>query len=251
MLAHAMGVTSDKLIANVEQAVRNASGYFELVEQRASRVPLSRIIGRREFWSLEFYLTDHTFDPRPDSELVVEAALDFITDRDAALRVADFGTGTGCLLLSLLSELRNASGVGIDRKPATVKAAAHNAANLGLTSRATFFAGDWGAAISGKFDLIVTNPPYIATEEICKLDPDVRLYEPRLALDGGGDGLAAYRALAPELASLLAPKGLVVVEVGIEQAAIVTRLIHAAGLEVRATKLDLTGVARCLVCCHA
>ena len=159
-----MGVTSDKLIANVEQAVRNASGYFELVDQRASRVPLSRIIGRREFWSLEFCLTDHTFDPRADSESVVEAALDFIADRDAALRVADFGTGTGCLLLSLLSELRNASGVGIDRKPATVKAAVHNAANLGLTSRATFFAGDWGAAISGKFDLIVTNPPYIATE---------------------------------------------------------------------------------------
>ena len=248
LLAHATGVAYDRLLGASELLVVDASSYFDLVEQRAAHVPLSRIIGRREFWSLDFCVTDHTFDPRPDSEVVVEAALGVIVDSDAALRIADLGTGTGCMLLALLSELRNASGIGIDRNPATVVAAAFNAAELGLSDRTTFVASDWGAAVVGEFDLIVTNPPYIATTAICNLAPDVRLHEPRLALDGGEDGLAGYRAVAPDLARLLAPKGKAVVEVGIDQALGVQKVLHAAGLEVTARNSDLSGVERCLVC---
>ncbi len=248
LLAHAMGIAYDRLTVHPEQTLGDTSGYFRLVEKRAAQVPLSRIVGKREFWGLDLCVTDHTFDPRPDSEVLVDAALGVIVERDAALRVADLGTGTGCLLLALLCELQNATGLGIDRSPATVKAAALNAERLGLASRAYFIASDWGRPVVGAFDLIVSNPPYIATAAIGCLGPDVRLHEPRLALDGGEDGLAAYRDLAPDLVRLLAPQGHAVVEVGIDQAASVQGLLQAVGLEVTATQLDLSGVQRCLVC---
>jgi release factor glutamine methyltransferase len=243
-----MGIAYDRLIVDSEQTLGDTSGYFRLVEKRAAHMPLSRIIGRREFWSLDLCVTDHTFDPRPDSEVLVDTALSVIFERDAALRVADLGTGTGCLLLALLSELRNATGLGLDRNPATVRVASRNAERLGLGGRADFIASDWGSPVVGEFDLIVSNPPYIATAAIGDLAPDVRLHEPRLALDGGEDGFAAYRALAPDLVRLLAPQGHAVVEVGIDQAENVQRLLQATGLTVTANQLDLSGVQRCLVC---
>lgn len=248
LLAHAVGVAPAKLIGFSEQSIGDPSSYFDLVEKRATHLPYSRIVGKREFWSLDFQLTDDTFDPRPDSEVVVSSALNSIPNKSAALRIADMGTGTGCLLLALLSELRNATGVGIDRNPATANAAAANAVKLGLRARAEFIAGDWGASLSGKFDLIVTNPPYISTSEIRELSPDVRLHEPILALDGGADGLDAYRAVAPDLARLLVPRGLAAIEVGIVQAASVTQILDAVGLTVISIDRDLSGVDRSIVC---
>lgn len=248
LLAHAMGAAPGNLIAFSEQTIGDPSGYFDLVEKRAAHVPYSRIVGKREFWSLDFQLTDDTFDPRPDSEVVVYSALHGIPNKSARLRIADLGTGTGCLLLALLSELQNASGVGIDRNPATAAAAAANAVKLGLRSRADFIVSDWGLPLSGKFDLIVSNPPYISTSAIRELAPDVRLHEPILALDGGDDGLDAYRAVAPDLARLLVPGGLAAIEVGIVQAVSVTEILEAAGLTVTSIDRDLSGVDRCIVC---
>ena len=248
LLAHAVGVELGNLIGFSEQSISDPSSYFDLVEKRAAHVPYSRIVGKREFWSLDFQLTDDTFDPRPDSEVVVSSALQSIPNKSAVLRIADMGTGTGCLLLALLSELQNATGVGVDRNSATAAVAAANAFNLGLQTRADFIVGNWGASLSGKFDLIVANPPYISTSAIRELAPDVRLHEPILALDGGADGLDAYRAVAPDLARLLVPGGLTAIEVGIVQAAGVTEILDAVGLTVISVDRDLSGVDRCIVC---
>ena len=248
LLAHAMGATSGNLIGFSEQSISDPSNYFDLVKKRVAYVPYSRIVGKREFWSLDFQLTGDTFDPRPDSEVMVYSALHGIDNKSAELRIADLGTGTGCLLLALLSELQNSTGVGIDLNPATATAAAANATKLGLRTRATFIAGDWGTSLSGKFNLIVANPPYISTLDIQKLAPGVRLYDPILALDGGVDGLDAYRALAPDLVRLLVPGGLAIIEVGIVQAASVIEILKAVDLTVTSIDRDLSGVDRCIVC---
>ncbi len=248
LLAHSMGVAAERLKAFPEYSLDNPSEYLKLVQKRVAHIPLSRIIGKREFWSLQFRITNYTFDPRPDSETVVEAALGNITDRDATLRVADLGTGTGCLLLAILSELRYAKGIGIDRCAASVETAVFNAFQLGLAERARFLVSDWGSSLNGKFDLITTNPPYIASSEIETLLPDVRLYEPTLALDGGVDGLAAYRILAPDLARLLAPGGIAVIEIGNTQANEVREILEVTGLRVLEVRTDLSGLYRCIVC---
>ena len=227
---------------SVDEAGRARAAEF--VRRRAAGEPLSRLRGTREFWSLDFALSPETLDPRPETETVVAAALETIPARGAPLRLLDLGTGTGCLLLALLSELPGAWGVGIDRQAGAAATARQNAAALGLASRACFVAGDWGAGLAGEFDLIVSNPPYIATGEITTLPAEVR-HDPRRALDGGPDGLDAYRALAPDLARLL--RGIAVIELGAGQAPAVSAIMRAAGLDVRATRSDLAGIDRCLI----
>lgn len=218
-----------------------------LTARRAAREPYSRLAGRRQFWSLDLAISPDTLDPRPDSETLVEAALASLPDRAARLRIIDFGTGSGCLLLALLSELPNAVGVGIDILPGAAKAARRNAAALGLADRALFVAGDWGETISGRADVIVANPPYIPGAEIEALAPEVARYEPRQALDGGTDGLAAYRELAPATRRLLASDGIAFFEVGAGQQEAVARLLGDSGLALQSVKCDLSGVARCVV----
>jgi release factor glutamine methyltransferase len=219
----------------------------ELVARRESREPAARLLGRREFWSLDFALSPATLIPRPDSESVIEAALAEIPDRAAPLRLLDLGTGTGCLLLALLSELPAATGIGVDIAAAAAATAQGNAAALGLANRAGFVVGSWGAALGGTFDVIVSNPPYIASAAIAALEPEVARHEPRAALDGGPDGLAAYRALAAALPRLLAADGLVFLELGAGQADAVAALMNEVGLHRRALRRDLAGIARCLV----
>jgi release factor glutamine methyltransferase len=228
-----------------------ASRLEALLARREAREPAARLLGRREFWSLDFALSPETLVPRPDSESVIEAALAEITDRAAPLRLLDLGTGTGCLLLALLSELPTASGVGVDIAAGAAMTARSNAAALGLGGRAGFVVGSWGAALAGTFDLIVSNPPYIASDAIAALEPEVASHEPRAALDGGPDGLAAYRALADQLPRLLAADGLVVLELGRGQAEPVATLMSQAGLGRRALRCDLGGVARSLVLSRA
>ena len=209
--------------------------------------PLSRIVGKREFWGMEFTLSPDTLDPRPDSENVVEAVLKRLPRRAAPLRVLDLGTGTGCLLLALLSEYRAAFGVGTDASAGAARIAQQNAEALGLTDRARFFVGDWAAAVSGRFDVIVTNPPYLATAELAELPPEVAGYDPRRALDGGEDGLSAYRAIAEGLSAMLAPRGLFVAEMGAGQADSVSAILERAGLAVDGVECDLAGIVRCVI----
>lgn len=218
--------------------------------RRLAGEPVARILGRKEFWSLELEVGPATLVPRPETETVVEAALAALPPaaRQGPLRIADLGTGTGAILLALLTELPNAHGVGTDLALAALAVARRNAARHGLSDRAGFVAGDFGTALAGPFGLVVSNPPYVATETISTLAPEVREHGPRLALDGGPDGLDAYRVLAADLPRLLAPGGVLVLELGAGQEAAVTLLLAQAGLAPHlSARRDLAGVARALV----
>lgn len=248
LLAHATGVAATRLIADPDAAIDPAAAarYESLLRQRIAREPMAQILGHREFWSLDFAVTRDTLTPRPDSETIVAAALEGVSDRHQALRILDLGTGTGCLLLAVLHELPRATGVGVDRSAAALAVARRNSVQLGLDERAEFCEGDWGHALSGRFDIVISNPPYIPSADLTGLAPEVR-HEPRLALDGGPDGLAAYRALAPDIAHLLAPSGLAVLEIGEGQAQAVEGILRDAGLQIVGRCADLAGIERCIL----
>ena len=248
LIQAALDRPAEALIRDPEETVPipAADRFFALVERRAGREPVSRILGEREFWSLGFSLVPDTLDPRPDSEAVVEAALAWSVVRSEPFRVLDLGTGTGCLLLSVLSELPEATGVGTDIAEAAVAAAARNAARLGLSRRASFRRSDWDADVDGQFELILSNPPYIPSSEIGGLEPEVSLWEPRAALDGGADGLNAYRRLAPAIARRLAPGGAAFLEVGEGQEKPVETIMATERLVRFVCKADLSGTVRCL-----
>jgi release factor glutamine methyltransferase len=216
--------------------------------RRIAGEPVARILGFREFWGLPLRLSPATLVPRPDTETVVEAALEILradSRRDSPLRIADLGTGSGALLLALLSELPDAFGVGTDISVPALLTARDNARQLGFAARAAFAACDYAAALSGPFDLIVSNPPYIRSAQIASLDAEVRDHDPHRALDGGFDGLDAYRLIAPQASRLLAPGGALVVEVGHGQSGEVPGLLRAAGLtSAGPPKSDLAGIRR-------
>jgi release factor glutamine methyltransferase len=220
-------------------------------QRRIAREPVARIVGRKEFWGLDLDVSAATLVPRPDTETVIEAALAVQRDGDLprdGLRMADIGTGSGAILLALLSEWPDAHGIGTDISAAALAVARENARRLGLDRRAGFVRCEYAAALRGPFDLIVSNPPYIPSAGIAALDPDVRDYDPRLALDGGADGLAAYRVLAPQAAALLAPGGALVLEIGAEQGDDVSLIVRAAGLAVSdPPRRDLAGRDRVVI----
>jgi len=249
LLAEATGFAPPALALHAAEPLDPAAAehFAALIDRRERREPVAYILGRRGFWTLDLAVTPATLDPRPDSETVIEAVLAALPDRAAPLRLLDFGTGSGCLLLALLAELPAATGLGIDRSPEALAVAAANAAACGLAGRASFRRGDWGAGLEGRFDVIVSNPPYIPTAEIDRLEPEVARFEPRGALDGGADGLEAYRRLAPDFLRLLAPGGLAALEVGHDQAAAVTALFAAAGMIPVGTRCDLGGYERCVL----
>ncbi len=249
LLAHASGLSQAELIGYPERPVGARTEFARLVERRAAREPLSHLVGHREFWSLDFIVTPDTLDPRPDSETVVEAALALIPDPNAALRIADLGAGTGCLLAALLSMLPAATGVGVDRDSAAAAVAHRNLATLGFSSRAQIVVGDWGGALAGGFDIVVANPPYIPSGEIESLQPEVSRHEPRLALDGGADGLDAVRRVVSSLPRLLAPGGRAVIEFGDGQRDEVGAIVAARGLRVEGERRDLAGRVRCVAVC--
>lgn len=249
LAAHVLGVTPEAVLREPvilfhgEQRV----GFRNCVAERAARRPMAQILGYREFWSLLFHVTEETLDPRPDSETLIEAVLNTVTDRQAPVQILDLGTGTGCLLLALLNELSCAMGVGVDASTDALEVARGNREALGLTGRAQFLAGNWGNGLEGSFHIIVANPPYISSAEISALEPEVARYEPRLALDGGKDGLACYRALLVDTPRLLAPSGRLFLEVGAGQEKSVEDLCAGHGLTVMGTARDLAGVPRCVM----
>lgn len=248
LLAAATGMNRAELVTGKIDALSPAEEQrlAALVARRLKREPMAYVLGEREFWSLPFEVSPAVLVPRPESEAVVEAALGAIADRSAPLRLLDLGTGSGCLLLALLSELPNARGVGIDQSAAALEIAQRNASRLGLAARAEFQEGDWGQGLAGPFDLIVSNPPYVARVDADNLAPEVRAFEPDGALFAGADGLSGYRALAADGARLLAEDGVVCLEIGQGQGVEVAEILHERGLRLTSSRPDLAGIERCL-----
>jgi release factor glutamine methyltransferase len=248
LLCAATGERREVVMAYPERPVipEAAEAYRAMIDRRAAREPVSRILGRREFWGLDFMVAPAVLDPRPDTETLVRAALDWLEGRPPA-RIVDLGTGSGCILLALLHEHPDATGLGIDVSEDALTVARVNARTLGLAEQAMFARGDWLSELpDGSADMIVSNPPYIPRAEIAGLDPEVAVYDPAGALDGGADGLDAYRRIAADLARVLAPGGAVFLEIGAGQEDAVTALLEAGGADAVQQFHDLSGRVRCL-----
>jgi release factor glutamine methyltransferase len=248
LVAHAAGIAPGEVVLRADMALEpdGEARLAAALARRIAREPVARILGRREFWGLTFELGPATLVPRPETETLVEAALAHLRGRGLlAARIADLGTGTGAILLALLAELPQAFGIAVERDPSAAAAARANAARLGLAGRAVVAVGDWAAGLTpGGFDAVLSNPPYIASDELAGLDPEVAAHDPRAALDGGPDGLAAYRALLPGAIRALAPGGLLALEIGETQADDVAGLVRGAGFEDVALARDLAGRPR-------
>lgn len=249
LIGTALGLDLTGLIAQAARPLTaaEASRLAQYAQRRIAGEPVARILGTREFWGLPLRLSEATLVPRPDTETVVELALEVLRERQAshAPRIADIGTGSGAILLALLHEIPDASGVGTDLSQTALRTARDNAVALGLADRAGFVACSYAAALGGPFDLIVSNPPYIPSAEIPKLSVEVREHDPHLALDGGNDGYDAYRALIPQASERLAPGGALIVEAGQGQAENIETLMRGAALSVdRSPKADLAGIPR-------
>ena len=252
LLAAATGVERATLMVGGRDTLSAAqeARLDALVRRRLAREPVAYLLGEKEFWSLRFEVDPAVLIPRPETETVVEAVLAQLPDRQRPLRLLDLGVGSGCLLLALLSELPRATGLGVDDSSVALAIARRNAGRLGLAPRAGFRHGRWGEGLAGPFDVIVSNPPYVAESDWDGLQPEIRDFEPKAALVAGPDGLAAYRALAPDCARLLAQGGLCALEIGFGQGDAVAALIAAQGLTVVGRCRDLAGIERCLLARH-
>ena len=229
ILAAVLGIDRAALLALDEILLTDdqATQLEVIVAGRAQRIPLARLLGQKEFWGLMFGLNEATLVPRPETETLIEAVLQARPDKDVALRILDLGTGTGCILLALLHEYQYATGLGIDSAAQAVMQARTNAMALGLSARTRFQTGNWALGLMEQFDLIVSNPPYIGLGEKADLMPEVARHDPAVALFGGMDGLAAYRALLPQAVALLKPDGLLALEFGAGQAQAVNKLVNS------------------------
>lgn len=256
LIGAALRLSRAQLLAQCDRVLepREIAAISALAARRMKREPVSRILGRKEFWSLTLDVTPDVLVPRPDTETVVEAALDHVARNDLRLkelRILDIGTGTGALMLALLKELPNARGVATDVSAAALDVARGNAERLRLASRSAFVVCNMADGVQGRFDIIVSNPPYIARGAIATLDPEVRDYDPRLALDGGTDGLDAYRAIAVTAPGHLARGGRLIVELGLGQADPVMSLFAASGMAILSIRADLAGIPRALTAAMA
>ena len=247
LLAHALGAAG-RLYGREDDSVgsEERARFAAFLARRMGGEPVSRILGFREFWSLEFTLSPATLDPRPDSETLIDILLEQRPDRGRAYRILDLGTGTGCLLLAALTEFPNAEGVGVDIEAGCIEIARLNAEKLGLSSRARMIRSRWSENVDGPFDIVLSNPPYIRTSDIANLQPEVKEYDPMQALDGGPDGLDAYRNIAEFLPCILRKDGIAVLECGMDQGPEVFRIMEECGLLVDRVRKDLAGIDRCI-----
>jgi release factor glutamine methyltransferase len=231
----------------IEAAAGDTVRLEAFIARRLAGEPIDRIIGSRGFWTLDLAVTPDVLSPRPDTETIVRTALERIGGRETPLRILDLGTGSGAILLALLREMPNASGLGIDISEAALAVARGNAGRTGLEARAAFARGDWTAGLSEAFDVVVSNPPYIPTGVIASLDREVREHDPHLALDGGPDGLACTRAICTGIQGLLTPQGFAVLEFGQGQGGDIRRIAEAAGLVFAGFRNDLSGIERVVI----
>ncbi|MGA0595844.1 peptide chain release factor N(5)-glutamine methyltransferase [Enterovirga sp. CN4-39] len=248
LTAAALGVGATSLLADPQLPLgeEGSARLADMAARRLAREPVARILGRAEFWGLPFSLSPETLAPRPDTETIVEAALDSARRRGRPGRILDLGTGSGCILVALLSELKDDFGIGLDRSPGALLTARRNAEMNGVADRAAFVASDWASAIEGRFALIVSNPPYIRAADILTLEPEVSHFDPARALDGGKSGLEAYRAILDDAGRLLERDGLIVLELGHDQAESVAVLAEERGFAVEAIRRDLGGHQRAM-----
>lgn len=248
IVQHALGITWDTLYLKDDQPLteHERGRLVQELGRRAAHEPVSRIVGRRHFWTLDLAVSPDTLDPRADTESLIETVVAAIPDRTRPLKVLDLGTGTGAILLALLAEYPDATGVGVDISEGALAIAHINADSHGLAARASFARAHWAEGVAGPFDVIVSNPPYIERGDLPGLPPEVREHDPMLALDGGLDGLDAYRALMPVVAALLTADGLAVLEIGMGQADSVTAIAQRCGLKPAGRKADLGGIERAL-----
>ena len=221
--------------------------FESLLSRRLAREPLAYILGRKEFWSIDFAVGPGVLVPRPDTETLIESVRQSFADKSAALCVLDLGTGSGCLLIAALKEYPTARGIGVDISPDALDWAQRNVATHGLEDRVVLIESGWLEQASPGFDVVLCNPPYIPTDDIGSLAPEVRLFEPRAALDGGSDGCDAYRVLADRIGNLLAPGGRAFVEIGQGQETAARNILEAGGLVIVGVTSDLAGISRCLI----
>ena len=255
LVAGALGISGADILRAPERTLTVTElqilrGYAERREQRE---PVSRILGERDFYGRTFAISPATLDPRPDSETIIAAALEIAREEDwlsQTLRILDVGTGSGCLLLTLLCELPHATGLGTDISPSALETAAHNARRLGVEDRAAWLHADALESVSGPFHILVANPPYVRTPDIAQLEPEVRDFDPIDALDGGPDGLLMYRRLGGGIPNVIAAGGWIVLEVGYDQADAVAALIRSGNANIAAESvrigLDVAGKRRCV-----
>ena len=246
LLAFTEGVPAESLVAYPERELTDIGRASAAIERRAAGEPVSRIVGRRGFWKDDFLIGPDTLDPRPDTETVIEEVLDLLSDRSRVERILDLGVGSGCLLLSLLREFPAAHGVGVDISDGAVGATLSNAREFGLEDRVEGLVGNWFEGVTGRFDLIVSNPPYIRSADIQALDREVRDHDPMRALDGGADGFDCYRIIIPAAKQALKPGGFLALEVGEGQASEVSSFCVREGFSRIRVRRDLAGIERCV-----
>ena len=255
LLAHAIGMVREEIFIHFDRSLSDdeLDKFESYIARREAREPVSRILGSKEFWSLDFKLNSATLTPRPDSETLVAAVLQYLErqNKKSEVHVLDFGTGTGCLLLAILSQLSKAQGLGVDTAPQAIIAARENAESLGLGDRAVFFGYSWvnddaGIIEPEKFDIIISNPPYIESNDIASLEKEVSGFDPMLALDGGVDGMDHYKVLAKVGVKYLAPNGCFFLEIGIGQDQSVENIFTEQGWLLNSQHSDVAGVKRVL-----
>lgn len=249
LLGHVTGLRQETLIANADQVDDSTciEAFETAVRRRCNREPMSHILGQRQFWDMSFIVNADVLDPRPETETIIEEVHERLPERGSVICFADFGTGSGCLLLTLLASYPQAEGIGIEASAAACDIAKQNAEVLQLSGRAAIVHGDWNSVLLGcgaDIDCLVSNPPYIPSADVTQLEPEVSGFEPRMALDGGPDGLNAYRVIVPLAFDALRPGGLIVLEVGQGQAASVTSMLVSAGFVETAKRHDLGKIER-------
>ncbi len=246
LLQEVLKITYEQLLTQAKRELTDAEivEFESLMDRRIKREPVSKILGVKEFWSLDFKVTTDTLDPRPDSETIINEVIKNYTDKEAELKFLDLGTGSGCLIITLLKEYPNATGLAIDKSLEALKVATENAETHKVDKRLELIQSDWLSNVNGRFDIIVSNPPYIKKEALDYLPAEVRLYDPRLALDGGQDGLEIYKKLIPEVGNHLDILGKCFMEIGKWQEALVADIIKDNGYEIENIEQDLTGIPR-------
>ncbi|MBL41819.1 MAG: protein-(glutamine-N5) methyltransferase, release factor-specific [Rhodospirillaceae bacterium] len=249
LLSKVLGIESELIISNPDRVIEKYSEelFFKYISRRCEREPVSKIIGEKFFWKEKFFVNSCVLDPRPDSEIIIESVLKYNNFLDKDVSILDIGTGSGALLLSLLAEFPQSIGLGIDRSFKAIKVAKQNSRNLGLNNRANFAVMDWCSGVNTKFDIVISNPPYIPTSNIQTLSPEVRLYDPQIALNGGKDGVKHIETILKSIPKILSIGGFAVIEIGYNQLSMVEKKILSNHLRIIEIFRDLSGIDRCIV----